>query len=74
MELIKISYEYLEVLGEGQILVKDDETSGIEHIKITSNKRIWWNTANEEWATFESSFDVSKYIKNAKEIYLIVGE
>ena len=74
MELIKISYEELQILGEASVLAKVDKTSGLEHIKITPNKWRWWNTDNEEWVTFGASFNVSNYLKNAKEIYLIVEE
>jgi len=74
MELIKISYEELQVLGEASVLVRFCKTSGMEHIKITSNNDLWWNSEDEEWKSFDSIGDCTGYIKNAKEIYLIVGE
>jgi hypothetical protein len=75
MELIKISYEELQVLGEASVLVKCSKTFGFEHLKVSPEKKIWWDSSSEGWQEFEQTdYDFQNFITKSKEIYLIVGE
>ena len=74
MELVKISHKELELLGEGEILVKFSPQAGFEHLIVSPEKKLWWNSENERWKNFDSLDDYIQYITRVKEIYLIVDE
>ena len=73
MGLIEISHKELELLGEAEVLVKLNNNQGFEHFKINAEKQEWWNSNDEEWEKFETE-DCSTFMKNTKEIYLIVED
>jgi len=72
MELVKISFKELELLGEGEILVKHTKSSGFEHLKVSPEKKLWWDSNSEEWDIFEEIEDYLDCLTKPEDIYLII--